>query len=70
MLALRTLLYLLRPCRLEPRRSNQNPDGSIELTELYRTSYGRHAMDGLCGVTRYNETRLVRNVRKDQILST
>ena len=48
----------------------QQPHGSIELAELYRTSYGRRAMDGLCGVTRHNETCLVRNVRKDQIYGT
>jgi len=48
----------------------QQPHGSIELAELYRTTYGRRAVDGHCGVNRYLETRLVRNVRQDQILST
>ena len=46
----------------------QQPHGWIELAELYPTSYGRRAMDERCSVNRYLETRLVRNVRKDQIL--
>ena len=42
--------------------------GSIlELGELYPTSHERQAVDGRCGVDWCSETRLVRNVRKDQM---
>ena len=44
--------------------------GWIELGELYPTSHERQAMDGRCGVEWCSETRLVRNVRKDQIYGT
>ena len=44
--------------------------GPIELGELYPTSHERQAMDGRCGVKWCSETRLVRNVRKDQICGT
>ena len=48
----------------------QQPHGSIELAELYRTSYGRRAMDGRCSVNRYLETGLGKSVRNSQTLST
>ena len=48
----------------------QEPHGSIELAELYRTSHERHAVDGCRGVNRYLETRLGRDVRISQIYGT
>ena len=42
----------------------------MRLEELYRTGYERQAMDGRRAVERCTTTRLVRNIRKDQISAT
>ena len=48
----------------------RNPSAMEEEEEEEIATYGRRAVDGHCGVNRYLETRLVRNVRKDQIYGT
>ena len=42
----------------------------MRLEELYRTGYERQAMDGRRAAERCTTARLVRNVRKNQILAT